>query len=300
VVMYKQKIYKCFYVAALLSLFSVPMVSSASTIYMEVVPSTVAVGDTFVVKVYIDTDTKTANALDGVIATSISNATADVEEISVAGSVLTLWPKTPSFSKSNNRIQFTGGVPGGFVGLRKLLFTIVMKAKNPGSISLIPSNSVLYLNDGKGTATPVTPQTLTFSVVAAQTGVAPRDEWQGVISQDVTPPEQISITEVQDPSVHEGKKHLFFQAIDAQTGIDYYEVVEGTNVPVRSSGVYILQNQTGPTSVTVTAYDKAGNIRVGVYNGTNAKVSIFAVGMSGALLVLGVVGWVLWKRRKRI
>jgi hypothetical protein len=266
--------------------------------YLEMAPGTVSTGDTIVVRAYLDTDAAASNALDGTINLSGSSSTVQIREINLAESILTLWPHAPALSADGKSISFTGGLPGGFTGVRLLLFSIVVAAKAPGTIIFTPSHSTLYLHDGKGTGVPVIGRAFTLAIVAAQSGVAPRDEWQSAVSGDTTPPASFTIEYGQDPSVHDGKKYIFFQTTDTGSGIDYYEVREGNSPPVRSGSTYVLQDQVHPAMLTVYAYDRAHNVRTSVYNekGTNNFTTSLLLLLVGILLIIGIV-WRLWRNR---
>jgi hypothetical protein len=281
--------------------FLLPFSASAASLYMETAPGTVSTGDTIVVKAYLDTDSASANALDGSINLSGTSAFS-VQTISLADSTLTLWPTSPALSSDGKSIAFTGGLPGGFTGTHLLLFTMVLKAQTAGQESFTPTDTHLYLNDGKGTATPVTDTPLVLSVQSAKAGSTPRDEWQTTLSADTTPPAPFTVYEGQDPTVNGGKKYLFFGTTDAQSGVDHYMVKEGDSAPVESGMTYILQDQTTPVTVTVYAYDKAGNVRTStitttVSSGLNIP-TILPILLLALALVLGIV-YGVWRYTKR-
>ena len=167
--------------------FLTPALASASTIYMETPPGSVSVGDTIVVQAYLDTDSARVNALDGVITISTSSAFT-VKSINLDGSVLSLWPQTPSLLAGGKSISFTGGLPGGFTGTHLLLFSIILKADSPGQEVFSPTTTTLYLNDGKGTPTPVNVKTFAITAQSAQAGAVPRDESLHMFSSKTAPP----------------------------------------------------------------------------------------------------------------
>ena len=268
---------------------------------METAPGPVSVGDTIVVRVYLDTDTSPANALDGTVDFSFSSSTITFKDIDLAGSLLTIWPHPPALSADGDSVSFTGGLPGGFTGTHLLLFGIILTAKAPGAASFVPTNTTLYLNDGKGTATPVTPKTFALTIMPAEAGVVPRNEWQTIVSGDTTPPEAFTIYEGQDPSVYGGKKYLYFQTTDAQSGIDHYEVTEGTAAPVRTGSTYVLQDQINPVVVTVSAYDKAGNVRTSTYRTPSSNGTEMQIALTSFVLLAGIcIIWLVLRRRHRI
>lgn len=286
--------------AALLLLMPAPVF--ASILYMETNDTPVSVGDTIVVGVYLDADAE-SNALDGTINLSLGMPFFTVQEVSLAGSVLTLWPRTPSLSSDGTHITFTGGVPQGFKGPHQPLFNIILTARAAGTASIIPTDSTVYLSDGKGTPLSVTTRALSLPVAPAQQGVPPRNSWQPIVSGDVIAPDPFTIFMGQDPSVYDGKKYIFFETTDVQSGIDYYEVKEGDAAPVRSGSTYVLQDQAHRLPIVVYAYDKAGNVRASVYGVGNGSGSAVAVRILvlGLVLLIGIYSiWRFLRRRPRI
>jgi hypothetical protein len=132
-----------------------------------------------------------------------------------------------------------------------------------------------YLNDGKGTPVSVSKQALTISVAKPVKGSLPKDNWQDLLVADNTPPEPFVINLYQDPETNDGQKFIDFYATDNQTGVAYYEVLEGDLAPVRSGSPYILQNQLAPLplKISVIAHDKAGNLRTVAYTADEDKPS---------------------------
>ncbi len=287
------------YIVAVLAgiLLLLPTTSFAASIYIESAAGPVSVGDTVVLRVYADTDAASANAVDGTIALAPAPSAFTIQAITLAGSVLTLWPHEPSVSQSGKSISFTGGVPGGFSGTHQLLFSVAVTPKVAGTISFTPASASLYLNDGKGTAVHLSPKPFSFTVVPPQAGVTPRNEWQAVVSGDTTPPEPFTIAKAQDPSVYDNKKYIYFQTTDAQSGIDHYEVKEGDAAPVVSGTTYVLNDQAGPVSVTVYAYDKAGNVRVSTYTQGNKSPGVLSLPVLGILVVLLCI-YIVWRLKR--
>ena len=294
--MHRASIYSCIVVLGVGLFLLMPVTTFAASIYIESAAGPVSVGDTIILKVYADTDAASANAVDGTI-TLAPPSTFTVQAITLAGSVLTLWPHEPAVSQNGRSISFTGGVPGGFNGTHQLLFSVALTPDAPGTISFTPTGASLYLNDGKGTAVRLSPKAFSFTVMPAQAGVAPHNEWQGVVSGDTTPPEPFSIAEAQDPSVYDNQKYIYFQTTDAQSGVDHYEVKEGDAAPAVSGTTYVLNNQVDPVKVTVYAYDKAGNVRVSTYtqgSGGLGALPLTVLGILGVLLCI----YIVWRLKK--
>jgi len=81
------------------------------------------------------------------------------------------------------------------------------------------------------------------------------------ILKDTEQPEPFDIFIARDASIFEGKKFLSFSTTDSISGIDYYEVNEGTGWKGTESP-YVLENQDflGSRKVGVRAVDRANNM----------------------------------------
>lgn len=167
----------------------VPATALASAIYIDAGSAAISVGDTIVAGVYADVDT-TSNVFEGAIRLQSIPPIFAVQEVSIAGSALTMWPQAPTLFGDGTQMRFVGGVPNGFKGQSQLLFNIVLVARAAGSASLSPEGVVVYLNDGKGTSAPVSMRPLALLVSPATPGVEPRNAWQPSAPQDSAPPER--------------------------------------------------------------------------------------------------------------
>ena len=62
-----------------------------------------------------------------------------------------------------------------------------------------------------------------------------------------------------EPTLYDGKYILIFSTTDKGSGIDYYDVKEGSESFSKVTSPYILADQTNSSLITVTAFDRAGN-----------------------------------------
>ncbi len=275
----------------------VPLSASAASVYLEASRNTISVGDTAVVTVKINAEGAVLNTVEGDVSLKSSNTAVAVDEFSLANSAFGLWPRTPSLSKDRNTISFVAGVPGGFSIEGATLFKIIVNANKEGTVTLFPSNMSVFANDGKGTKVPVTVKGVTLNVQAKKSGVPVNNEWQGIVSGDLTPPEDFLIVLGQDPSLFDNKKFAFFSALDNQSGIDYYDVSEDGAPAVRSGSTYVLKNQDENVKLSVTAYDKAGNKKVAQYTGGGSRPVSWPFVITVVLVV--VVGWFIFKKWRK-
>lgn len=234
-----------------------PKLALAATAFLTADYSSIAVGDTIIVNLVMDTLDKRPNVVEGNVLIKSGTQNIKITEFSLAGSALTYWPRTPSL-ESGSKISFTGGTPGGFNQKSGLLFKIVFLAEKEGQVVFLPANIKAYDNDGKATLIEVSNNPLTLTI-GSKSGLPPKDQWLEIVSKDNQKPQQLSANFGQDDSVFEGKKFITISAVDNESGIDYYEVKEGNWPTVRSGETYVLIDQKEPSVITVTAYDKAGN-----------------------------------------
>lgn len=295
------KKYTAHILIALFFIFTVlPLRAHAATISFETTKKDIYAGDTFVVTAKVDTQNQTINSIEGDVALSSKDATVVVNDFTLSKSAFTLWPRTPSLSKDGKVISFVGGVPGGLHAKDATLFSIVIEAAHEGDITITPQNIAVFANDGSGTRTPLVASATTIHIQPKNEASAVDNEWETIVRSDKKAPKPFDIVLGREASLFDGNRFAFFTAVDNESGISYYEVVEGTNPAIRSGSMYVLQNQDDGVvpSLTVTAYDKAGNKTTATYSQPHTKVLGVPLGIVIALvLVIGIV--VIYTRRKK-
>lgn len=234
-----------------------PKSALAAVAYLTVDEPSISAGDTIIVNLIMDTLDKRPNAVEGDVLIEDGAKKIEITEFSLADSVLTHWPQTPSLD-NDSKISFAGGVPGGFNQKAGLLFKIAFLAKQEGQIIFLPDNIKAYDNDGKATLIEISNNPLVINI-GPKKDAQPKNQWLEIISKDSQPPQNLSVVAGQDDSVFEGKKFITISAIDNQSGIDRYEVKEGGWPAVRSGENYVLLDQSESSVIIVAAYDKAGN-----------------------------------------
>ena len=265
--------------AALLVIVPFMAQAATDTITPEAPAGVVSVGDTVLVPIYLST-LHTVNAIDGEVSVSgpvtvVSNDT--------SGSVIDLWPLSPSLSGS--AISFTGGSFKGITGARLKLFSVALKITGTGVVTVGMKRGVAYLADGQGTP-------LSLTGVSAQItvgkGAATRDDLAVESKSDTAPPDPFVIDYGRDPNVYNGNYFISFQATDLHGQIDHYDVTEGNLPSVRSGTTYVLQRQNQNETVTVTAYTKTGLARVATYTVTTGTSAGSPLRTIGIVVVLGI------------
>ncbi len=244
--------------------------------------------DIFFVDVYLNTERKRVNVVEGTVSLDDGKGNAfSITDVVLADSVLQVWPRTPSLSADGHSVSFVGGVPAGINEPKALLFRLAVQTSKPGTIR-VNTTAVGYLSDGKGTAVAFTNNSDTVSVAAS--GLTQVNAAADLISKDNTPPALFEVLLGQDASIYNGMKFLTFATTDSGSGVDYYEVTEIGYAPTRTGTTYVLQNQDSVRNITVTARDKAGNIRTVVFHKTwNWTVVILVSVLISAVAVFGFV-----------
>jgi len=283
-------------------LFAIPSGVSAATVFLESSRDTVSVGDTFVLTVKINSDGEVINTVDGNIRLSIPNDAVSIQEFSLANSSFGVWPRTPSLSLDSRTVSFVGGVPGGFSIEGATVFSMIVRAEKSGEVEFTPQDVSVFLNDGAGSKSQVSTRSTAVSVVERGDNSSTRDDWTAVVSEDTIPPEDFIIVLGQDESLFDGKKFAFFSAVDNQSGIDHYEVIENGKSPVRSGSTYVLQDQSDNVTLRVIAIDKAGNTKTASYPVTAEDRPISWISIITVLvLVLGIrFMFRKWKQKTNI
>lgn len=253
-------------------------------------------GDTIVINVLLNTEGKQINSIDGDISFSYQE-TGDfsIEDINLASSSFTVWLKKPVLDGKGS-IHFVGGVPGGVIGENLLIFKVAVKFSSPGSFIIFPNGMNAYLNDGLGTAIKITGSSSIVNISNKKNFT--RNELKDIVSSDQIPPESFIIDLRQDRNAFDGKKFISFQTTDNESGVDHYEVREGSNPIVISDNYYILKDQRGMMKITVFAYDKAGNITSSVYNPAFRALSYYYLSIVVALVLIILIIFYKIKKSK--
>lgn len=267
-----------------------PKISLAASAYLESDVSSANVGDIILVTLKVDSEDVSVNSIEGDIVISPAEA-ALVNDFSLAKSLFTLWPRTPSLSPDGSTVSFVGGIPGGFNKDNATVFNIAIETQKEGDIVISPKEVILFANDGKGTKISAKSTPITIKVLPRESNTKTENQWIDIVSSDKKSPKSFSVTIGQDASMFEGRRFAFFNATDSQSGISYYEVSEDGYPAVRSGSIYLLQNQdvSKTPSLKVTAYDKAGNKTTVEYKKSNVTILGFSLQFIILLVVIVVL-----------
>lgn len=259
-----------FFFSSLLILF-VPLVSNAATLRLETPPTSVRVGDSFVVGLFLDTQSDVINALEGSLTFS-PNLT--LESIRYTGSLVPLWLTQPAQTKAGT-ISFAGVIPGGFEGAGAEsataqggnVLTLVFLARATGSARIAyGSDTAVYKDDGEGTRAPLTTAPLSFAVASTE-GASRTAE----VPQDTIAPEPF--TPIVSPGTPFGLTGsvLIFATQDKNSGVERYEYASSYDSTPSPGTVW--QTVQSPFAIPqgddakflfVRAVDFSGNMRLAI------------------------------------
>ncbi len=186
-----------------------PQKAAAAEFYFSRQPDEVRVGDTFAVDLKISSPEESVNVLEGYLTFDKEKLT--LEEISAGGSLFEFWLKQQIFSDKEGDISFIGGVAGGFLGKEAVILKIIFNAKKEGTVFLhLKDNSVLFLNDGRGTPVNFISRPIFLNIAASSEAVLPRDEWRALLNEDRVPPEPFEVTRGKDRTIFDNRYFISF------------------------------------------------------------------------------------------
>ncbi len=124
----------------------------AATFYLQPSSGTIAVGDTFFIEVYVDSENETINAVEANLV--FLPDLFEVVDADTAGSFFLLSPRPPSFSNSEGTVHFEAGTQNPFNGKAGLVGRMLLRVKEESEHAVISfENMRALLHDGKGTPT---------------------------------------------------------------------------------------------------------------------------------------------------
>lgn len=254
---------KSVYVAIIfLSLIILSSSVSAAELRLETSSAGIQVGDEVIIDVLVNS-LDSLNAIEGSI--GFSERALEVLEIRDGNSVINFWIIKPQLS-GENKIVFSGITPGGFTGISSRLFSIVFKAKETGEEDIIFEQIKALLNDGLGTAAPVTIRGLKLPINQGDSSISTEQ------LKDTEAPEYFSIYLSTDNSLFEGKHFIVFATQDKKSGMSHYEAREGKwGLYKKTTSPYLLKDQSLNKDIFVKAVDNAGNEQISVLRAPNGS-----------------------------
>jgi hypothetical protein len=292
-----------FSLAFILLIGVVPFAALAATLYLDPPQATIGPNQTIEVKVKIGVGNgECINAAQ--IGLDFPSNILELKDFNIGDSFLSLWIQRPDHNSldkinSSGKIVFSGGIPGGYCGMipgdpgeSNVLGSLIFVAKKPVIFHKakidFDSDTQAFLNDGDGTEVPINSQGSTLQI--NEKIVSSTDVWAEQLAADKVPPEPFVI---EIGKIASGKYFLVFSAVDKQTGIDHYEVLEAKTRElatsdesafrkflnkifhvqaqpgpdwIKAASPYLLKDQALNSVIEVKAIDRAGNERVVEYN----------------------------------
>ena len=247
-------------VTCLLLLVSIP--TYAATFSLSAPWNTAAIGQPFEVSVFLNSDYERINAVQGSVILPANILF--LKEIHDGNSIVNLWVERPHLI-AGGKIMFSGIIPGGYSGAKGFLFSFIARGDVDANDLISIQDVKALLNDGSGTTAKT--NTSSFNFVISE---SPQSD-NLVSPPDVVPPEPFVPALDNSTSVFEGRWFLVFVAQDKGTGINHYEVKEGSGDFTAAESPYLLKYQSLDKNIVVKAVDNAGNSRIAVLPTSKAK-----------------------------
>lgn len=226
-------------------------------------------GKTFTVTINTNTSGVYINNIESII--SFPTKLLNVESISSAGSIFSMWVEQPKFSNIDGTVFFNGGVPTpGYIGSKGKILSIVFKAKQSGKALISFSSANIFANDGMGTD--VTSGRNGISINIGETTLTPVKEAPKKVEvvvpikkeiADTTPPRDLTVI----PSVTADDLVLLkISSNDDISGVNKYKVsidsalVSENIVDNNPMDITLPPEKSGNHEISVIAYDRVGNL----------------------------------------
>lgn len=270
-----------------------PFFADAAT--LSVVPSAgqITVGQPFRVDVLLNTEGDSVNAVQGEI--SYPTNLFSLQTVNDGNSIVSLWINPPEATSSSS-VQFAGIIPGGFDGSSGNLVSLIFNSVMTGTGTIFIDNAMVLRNDGEGSPVSGTVMNAALTIASSSGGAISSPINSPITPNPFTP--QIA----SDPNVFGGKYFLVFSTTDKGSGIDHYEVLEGSTWHIAQSP-YLLQDQSLSSNIYVRAVDHAGNFIVVEVPARNPKTihqsNVITFVIFGATALLVVLLFLIWSVRRK-
>jgi hypothetical protein len=134
----------------LIFLWGIPGTVRAARLYMTPATGAFPVGETFSVKLFLDTEGEEINALD--ISLSFPADRLQLVSPNTSVSLIDVWASQPKFNNRTGEISLRGGIPNGVETSGGLIGELTFRVRSTGQALLAySSESQVFLNDGKAT-----------------------------------------------------------------------------------------------------------------------------------------------------
>lgn len=207
------------------------------------------------VDVFLNAEDEKINALDGTV--SYSTNILELVEVRDGDSVVNFWVDKPDSSEAGV-VTFSGITPGGIIGDKRLIITLIFRTKEVGEGRVSVQYPRTIKDDGLGTILDTSAKYFDFRVVA---NTELHKDSLEVVDND--PPESFLPEVGHSTELYDGKFFLAFSTTDKGVGVDKYEVKEGFFGDYKlAESPYVLENQSLDKKIYVKSVDRYGNERV--------------------------------------
>lgn len=240
-----------------------PTLAFSAGLFIETETIEFTQGDEFLASIFLNTEGESINAVEGKI--SFPRQLLEIKEVRDGNSVVNFWVERPKMGQPAN-ISFSGIIPGGYQRPKGFLFSVVLRAKASGKGVIEINNARILRNDSDGTKATLKISPLQFSISQGDS----LSERRATSIVDSRPPEDFHADIAHDPELFGGQWFIVFATQDKVSGIDHYEICEGTKTTCAvAESPHLLMNQKLDKKIFVKAVDKSGNEKVEVVYPTN-------------------------------
>ena len=283
-------------VSCLLFFIAIPVFSA--NVFFDAKNQSFAQNEEFLAQVFLNTEEESLNAIEGRII--FPTDLLEVKEIRDGGSAINFWIEKPH-SFQLGAIIFSGITPGGLLGSKEFIFSVVFNAKKEGSGAIKIDGLRVLRNDGEGTPAKIEIRNLEFKILKSE-GQISSSILQ--IPSDIEPPENFKPTIESNSNIFDGKYFLVFATQDKISGIANYKAREGEWGWFRNvESPYLLKYQSLDRKIFVKAIDKAGNERIVVVE-SKYPMKWYEFSLMWIIIILGVAIYfikrILWKKHEII
>jgi len=246
---------------------------SASQINLTPENNQLKVGETFEVKLILNTEDESINAMEATIL--FPNDLLILNDIRDGNSIINFWIEKTADS-SGGQFNFSGIVPGGYIGEEGQIISLVFKAKKEGNGNIEITKCKALLNNENSAESSLTVNNSSF-IISGYVGA----ETAGISEiKDEEKPESFMPEIASDENIFDGKYFLVFSTVDKKSGIDHYEILESklSNYHLsfgkweKAESPYLLKDQKLQSHIFIKAIDRNENERIETVSPRNSLV----------------------------
>lgn len=222
------------------------------------------------------------------------------------GSISPIWVEMPK--AVGESIHFSGIFPRGMKGVINpetttfedpILVTLLFKPKIIGKTIISLGAAVIYKDDGAGSPVLMPSEKVNITIVPKDPLVS--EENKNIYDYDKNPPLDFIASIIQESNINNSKYSLIFNTTDLESGINHYEVKEGSSNFAQAESPYLIKDQSLTQGIIVRAYDNAGNFKESVVKVTSESNFswLYLVLIGLAVLIIRVIQMIIKKEKKR-